>query len=218
MLLSAFIVLLIGVLIAAVISFAIMGLVQVRRTRTLDRQAQEMKMRFSATDPFDVPRRYADFALISSGHSARANNVTYGRLGGRRVRTFDFRYEVGHGTRRMTRRYRVIVVEGDRELPAVLMWSGRDAGSWPLQTTQTIQRVACWSVRGEVELAEKVGDHCSSLVDESASLQTCGSVLMVFTPVRRGRGGFDRHGLADAVHAMRVIESHSAEQAEPDTP
>jgi hypothetical protein len=124
---AAFEYLLIAVLVAAVISFVVMGLAKVRRSRSLARAAHQRGNRFFRDDPFDVPRRYAKFALISSGHSPCAHNVTDGRLGGRSARAFDFRCELGHGTRRITRHYSVLVV-GAAECPhRLLMWSDADA-------------------------------------------------------------------------------------------
>ena len=87
----AFIALLIGILIAAVVSFAVMAGMRARRTHTTARISNGLQMRFSPEDPFDVPRRYPDFVLIANGHSPQASNVTYGRLEGHRVRAFDFR-------------------------------------------------------------------------------------------------------------------------------
>ena len=206
MLQIAFIMLLVGVLAAVVVSFVIMGLMQLGRTRTLGREAHALGMRFSAADPFDVPRRYADFALVSSGHSPRANNVTYGRLADWRLRAFDFRYEVGHGTRRATRHYSVIVVEADRELPAVLMWHDQDIEAAPLQARNSDAHVGSWTYRGNPELAAMLTNACIDFVEEGTSLEACDSALMVFTPVRRREAGYaDR--LTKTIRAIEVIEN-----------
>lgn len=168
-------------------------------------------MRFSADDPFDVPRRYADFALICGGHSPKADNVIYGRLGGRRVRAFDFRYEVGHGTRRMTRHYAVVVVEVERDLPRVLMWNDDDAESSPLPTRSADGHIACWSYRGDPEAAVALKNALGDLMSEGASVQTCGTGLMLFAPVRRREG---RRRLMEAVRATDTVDPPDRDHSE----
>lgn len=200
-----FMVLLIGVLIATVVSFAVMGLLQIYRTRALSREAHGLGMQFSPDDPFDVPRRYADFALVQSGHSPRADNVTHGRMEGRHVRAFDFRYEVGHGPRRVSRHYKVAVVEAKRELPDVLMWNDQDAESVPFQVRNSDAHLAGWAYCGNGELAAALKDACGDLADEGTSLQTCGSTLMVFARAGRHGGGYAKR-LGEAIRAIQAID------------
>lgn len=176
-------VLLVVVLTAAVVSFVVMGLSQIRRTRALARVAHKLGLRFSADDPFDLPRRYADFALIANGHSPHANNVTYGRLAGRLVREFDFRYEVGHGTQRAGRHYHVVVLETDRKLPDLLMWNDSDAEAAPLRCRGIDGHVACWSYRGNSALAAALADAREELADQGTSIEAGAGGLMVFTPL-----------------------------------
>jgi len=201
----AFMVLLSGVLAAAVVSCAVMGLLQIRRTRVLAREANKLGMRFSRDDPFDVSRRYANFALMSSGHSLRASNVIYGRLSRRPVRAFDFRYEVGHGTRRVTRRYSVVVMETDRQLPRLLMWHDRDAGDAPLEARQGDGHLACWTYRGSDDLAASARDACLALADDAVSIETSGTSLMAFSSAgSRGRGYAER--LTRTVAALETLD------------
>ena len=176
-----FIILFVAVLIVSVICFAIVGLMQVSRTRRLSGQAHQLGMHFSASDPFDLPRRYADFALISNGHSPRANNVTHGTLSGKTVRAFDFRYEVGHGTRRMTRHYSIIVVETDRALPETVMWKQGDTESVPIGTPQDNPRIGSWMFCGDSETTASIARTLGDLPAEGAAVQTCGPAMMVFT-------------------------------------
>lgn len=175
------------VLLIAVISFAVMALMQVRRTRLAKRDAQKLNMRFSPEDPFDIPHRYGDSVLVTSGHSPWATNVTYGRVAGRRVRAFDFRYEVGHGTRRMTRHYAVVVIETDYQLPHLLMWHDADAQFSPVQVRTSDGHIGYWEYCGDSELAETLSDVCKTTGSEVISLQTCGKGLMVFEPVGKRR-------------------------------
>ena len=128
----AFIVLL-GLIVAiSMVVFAVLGAMQMRRTRRLTWEAHTRGLRFAAEDPFDVPRRYSDFALMHLGHSPRANNVVYGRIGRRAARAFDFRYEAGHGTRRTTRPYSVITVDAELPLPSAILWNEADLSAAPL--------------------------------------------------------------------------------------
>jgi len=181
---TLFTVLLTGVLTAAVACFAVIGAVRAWRTRALGGESRRMGFRFSAGDPFDVPRRYADFALISSGHSRRAGNVGYGRMEGQLVRVFDFRYEVGHGTQRLTRYYKVILIETSRPLPRVLMWHDADAEAAPLQARPGDGHVACWSYHGNGEAASLLAGTQGLAHDVPACLEANATGLMVFLPAR----------------------------------
>jgi len=202
---------LIGVLVATVITFAVMRLRQVLRTRSLNRSAQELGMRFSAEDPFDVPRRYADFALINKGHGPHADNVTYGRFKGRRVRAFDFRYELGHGTRRATRQYTVIVIETDASLGKLLMWNDEDAEFAPLSARSSDGRQGCWAYRGSAELARRVGRALEGVNETTISMQSCASVLMFFAPARRREQGQARR-IERVIKVIDTIEAAADEQ------
>lgn len=189
----AFVAVLVGVLVAASVSFAVMGLGKVLRRRRLARDAHESGMKFFQDDPYDVPRRYADFAVISSGHSPCANNVTSGRLGGRILRAFDFRCELGHGTRRLTRRYSVVVAEAGQVLPSLLMWHGGDGDLAPLAARGMQAIVGKWSYRGPRALAEAVEPACRRLDQAQPSIEVRGSVVLIASPVRRA---IRRHALA----------------------
>ena len=135
--------------VAAAVAFAIGGWLQGRRRDRLARAAHEAGLLFSGEDPFDVSRRYADSALLGAGHAGRATNVTYGRVGGLPVRAFDFRYEIGHGTRRQARHYAVVAVEALGPVAPLLLWRWRDADLAPLAVRQATQRLGEWDARGE---------------------------------------------------------------------
>lgn len=189
----AFVAALVGVLLAASVSFAVMGLGKMLRRRRLARDAHESGMKFFPDDPYDVPRRYADFAVVSSGHSPCANNVTAGRLRGRTLRAFDFRCELGHGTRRLTRRYSVVVAETRLAQPSLLMWHTGDAELAPLAARDMQGRVGRWSYRGSRELAEAVEPACRRLEQAQPSIEVRGAVVLIAAPVRRA---ISRHALA----------------------
>jgi len=181
----AFVALMVAVLVAASVSFAVMGLSKVLRRRRLARDAHQCGLRFFPDDPYDVPRRYADFAVISSGHSPCANNVTAGGIAGRTLRAFDFRCELGHGTRRLTRRYSVAIAETRQSQPSLLMWHTGDGELAPLAARDVQGHVGQWSFRGSRELAETVEAACRHLGQAQPSVEIRGSVVLIAVPVRR---------------------------------
>ena len=181
----AFVAVLVAVLVAASVSFAVMGLGKVLRRRRLARDAHQRGLRFFPDDPYDVPRRYADFAVISSGHSPCANNVTAGGIAGRTVRAFDFCCELGHGTRRLTRRYSVAVAETRLSQPSLLMWHAGDGELAPLAARDVQGQVGQWSFCGSRELAETVQAACRHLDHAQPSVEIRGSVVLIAVPVRR---------------------------------
>ena len=205
---AAVIILLFGVLLVATACFAVMGLAQVRRTRALARVAHEMGFQFSPDDPFDVPRRYADMALVSSGHSPRANNVAYGRLVGLGVRAFDFRYEVGHGPKRITKRYSVFTAEVDRQLPSALIWHLQDEALAPLSVRLPTAQVDCWSCTGDEEFARQLVEACRPLAEEGISAQTQGATILLCAPVRKEQRS-RAISVARAAGVLRDIETRS---------
>ena len=184
---DTFTLLLIGVLIASVVSFVVMGLRQLRRTNSLARKAHEMDLHFSPSDLFDMPRRYGGFALISSGHGPRAYNVTHGHVRGVPVRAFDFRYEVGHATRRTTRHYAVIVVQTRMELGKLVMWHVDDAQAAPLSSGDAARRVGKWMCRGDLELACKLAEANGPLSDHAASAEVRNGTIMFCIPIEKRR-------------------------------
>lgn len=182
-----FTLLLIGVLMASVVSFVVMGWRQWRRTGFLARKAHEMKLHFSAVDLFDVPRKYGDFTLVSNGHGQRACNVTHGYICSCPVRAFDLRYEVGHATRRMTRHYAVIAVQTRKNLGDLVMWHVDDAQSPPLAISFTVETVGKWICRGDIGLARAVVGVSEPLSDRCASVEVRGDTMMFCLPVVRRR-------------------------------
>ena len=195
-----------GVLAFAMAFFAVMGLVQARRTRELASAAYDMGLRFSPDDLFDVPRRYGDMALMSCGHSPRANNVAHGRLAGMPVQAFDFRYEAGHGPRRMTRHYSVIVAEAQRELPRALIWHVEDEEFGPLAVRRPDMRVGCWHCVGDAAFARKLAEACRPLADLGVSAETLGPRILLCSRVERG--GLSRAlPMAAAIGVLQAVKA-----------
>ena len=182
-----FTLLLSGVLAASVVSFLVMGLRQLCRTNSLARKAHGMEFHFSPSDMFDVPRRYGGFALISNGHGPRAYNVTHGHICSAPVRAFDFRYEVGHATRRVTRHYAVIVVKVPRALGQVVMWNVDDDQAPPMLSSFGSRSMGKWICRGDMELASAVAEACSPLVDQCISAEVRNDTIMLCLPIVKRR-------------------------------
>ncbi len=172
---------------AAVSAFVGMGIAQSRRRRKLAGLAHQLEMKFAPEDPFDIPRRYMDFGLIRSGHSPRAYNILYARREGLVVRLFDYRYEIGHGTRRLTRHYVVLVVESNAWQPNVVLWHQADAEGAPLETRQVDGHVGQWSYRGADARACELAQACQELSDLNVSIETHDNAVLFCRPVSGSR-------------------------------
>jgi hypothetical protein len=204
-----FTLLLIGILIASVISFVVMGLRQLCRTNSLARKAHEMDLHFSPSDLFDVPRRYGGFSLISNGHGPRACNITHGHIRSAPVRAFDFRYEVGHATRRTTRHYAVIVVQARMVLGELTMWNVDDPQTEPLSSMMGSRRMDKWICRGDLDLARALAEACGPLGDQGVSAEVRNDTVMFCLPVENRRQDYTAClGCVDRV--LEQIEKYCA--------
>ena len=184
---------LIGLLGVSLVSFVVLGLLNRRRTRHLARWANGKGMRFSAGDIFAVSRRYARFAIVGAGHSPQASNVTYGRCNGLPVRAFDFRYEIGHGTRRLTKHYGVIVIETDRPLPKALVWHETDVDCAPMPIRAANRRLDGWRFAGDERAALALVEACRMLQPEAVSAEAEGKALMFCMPLHRWKRDYVEH-------------------------
>lgn len=180
--------LLLALLVGAVVAFVVIGIRQRLRRRRLAAQCQNLGLEFTPIDPFDVAKCFFDFVLISAGHSGRAENVAHGRIGGNRLRVFDFLYEIGHGIRRVVRRYSVVIVEPNRRLADVLMWNENDLHSAPLAVGEATQPVGPWICSGDDTAARRLADAAGNLAQLAASMQVVRDTLLVCAPAR-GLGG-----------------------------
>jgi len=186
----AFVVVLMVVLAAALVSFLLMGLSKARRTRRLARLAHEQGRRFFRDDPYAVACRYAGFAMISCGHSPRAHNVTDGRLEGRPIRAFDFRCELGHGTRRVTRHFRVAAADLPAPPGDLLMWHDSDSEFAPLAARDSEGRLGAWNYRGRTDLAAAVAGALGGADPPASAVEVHGTTLMIAGRPRRGRDDY----------------------------
>ncbi|MBS3735107.1 MAG: hypothetical protein KGY99_09305 [Phycisphaerae bacterium] len=128
-----------------------------------------------------MPRRYGRMALLSSGHSPRARDVTHGHVAGRGVRAFDFRCEAGHATRRVTRHYSVLVAEGV-EAPRVLMWHVEDLALAPLAAREGRTVAAPWRCVGEPSAAEQLAHAAGALGERPVSMEVRDGKLLLCAP------------------------------------
>jgi hypothetical protein len=166
---TLFLIVLVAILACAVISFAVMGLRQHRRSEHIGTWAYGLQLRFATEDPIELPLRLGRSQVFRAGHSCRATNVCTGRSGGRRVQTFDLRYECGHGTRRHPRQYCVAAVGLKRPRPWLLMWDLRHGVDEPLPARITPHRHRRWRTSGALYLAETLSQVLS---EDSGQEQT----------------------------------------------
>jgi len=208
---------LVGVLAVSVVAFLVMGLRQSRRTRALARAAHGSGFRFAQDDPFDLPQRYARFAVIGCGHSVRACNVMYGRVGGWAVRAFDLGFELGHGTRRIVRKCRATVLETDVSLPRAWLWRLDMLGFIPHLVWLQHGRAGPWAYGGAQQHAMDLANLCSPLLETAIGLEACGTVLMVCEPFS-GRDDLPLSGLMQmpsVIDAMRKYTDAGSARYEP---
>jgi hypothetical protein len=201
-------------LLATVVYIVVLGIRQWLQARKLSELAGKRSLRFSRDDPFDLPEALAEFALMKCGHSCRASNVAYGRLDELAVRAFTFRYEVGHGTRRMTRHYGVVVADVARELPELLMWNQHDADHAPADFHQTDRQVDCWTYTGNNVLADIVSDSAGALGEKGLSVQVRGKTVMLALPGRQDYTAWldPARRLLDAMAADTKIQPEGQDQ------
>ncbi len=205
----AFLVILMGTLVAGMVALSALAVGQRRRRRRLARAAHEMGMNFSSVDPFGLTQRYDAFVLTGAGHSPRAENVIYGRQGGWGVRAYDYRFEAGHGPGRLTRRYCVIVVETGGRLPEAMLWHAADAEAVPLAAQAATSQVGPWLVAAGESSAERLAGAFATFGSEPISIESHDESLMVFAAVRWAPEGLARR-IERVVAAVRVVSGGKA--------
>jgi hypothetical protein len=183
---DVFVSLLLCVLAIAVVSFLVMGVRHARRAQILAGFAYDQGLRFSREDSLGIVRAYRGYALIRSGHSPRASSVIHGHVEGRQVRAFDFRYEAGHGPKRICRNYHVVVVSGPSELPPAILWNVRDAAWTPLEVQPSTWRSGDWLCQGSDRVVQaarrRLGEE---LLEMGVSVQVAGRDILLCAPAGR---------------------------------
>jgi hypothetical protein len=172
-------------LVATVLYIVAMGIRQRRQARTLARLTAELSLRFSRDDPLELPEALSEFSLVAGGHSARASHVAYGRLDEMDVAAFNFRYEVGHGTRRLTRHYSMFLARVGHDLPPVVMWNTRDPDVTPVDMHRVDQHVAGWACTGSRILADIVKDTAGELAGKGLSVEVRHRQMLLALPGRQ---------------------------------
>lgn len=171
-------------LLAAMVSFVVMGGKDGLRSRRLQRLAQDHAIRYSRDDPFDLPQVYESFLLMRVGHSARACHVLHGQAGSTPLRLFDFRCETGHGTHRQTREYGVLVLQLPTSLPPILLWSDHDSQATPLEIRRDGYRLSPWSALGGEDQIHPLAARLEEHIPCPFSLEIQGQLAMFFVPMQ----------------------------------
>jgi hypothetical protein len=155
---------------------------QRRRSGRRSRQSHELAMGFAPEDPFDLPCRYARFALLGRGHGLRAHDVTHGRCGGYRARCFEVGLEQGHGPRRVIRRASAVALETDLDLGEALLWHDRDAEGRELFLSATAEQAGPWRCCGPAQAVGALAGACGLSGGAGASIEVRGGVLLLWVP------------------------------------
>ncbi|MHC4986556.1 MAG: hypothetical protein ACYTFO_10425, partial [Planctomycetota bacterium] len=180
--------------------FLIKGIAKRLHRRRLAIACRSLGMEFSGEDPFAVVQLFADFALLSIGHGARARNVAHGRLGSWRVRCFEVLYEVGHGVRRHARLYAAAVAEVPAGWDRVVLWHREDIDHAPLQVFRAEQGVGAWVSVGDPTTARQLAAAAHDVTDVPMGMEITREWLMVFAPI-------DGHGMSypKLIEALPII-------------
>lgn len=168
--------------------FAVVRLKQFHRTNVMARMANESGLRFSWRDPFEMPARYADFAVMNGGHSPRAYNVAYGMVSGAMLRGFDFNYEIGHGPRRMTVNHSILAYESETQMPFMAAWkfeSFPQDKPAPLAAWCANSLANKWAYAGDGEILKQLLRHCGTLEKELVNIQCSHTTVMFVLSPRR---------------------------------
>lgn len=204
----SFLIILLGALLAGLGALGWLARSQRRRRLGLSRSAHEVGMRFSATDIFQLSRRYACFVLAQAGHSPVAENVLYGRFDRWQMRLFDYRFEAGHGPRRMVRRYSVIVAETDLHAPRTILWDSRDEQPPPLVVQQPQGQMGRWWVVQGREYAAPLAAAFDEMAAEPLHIQAQDGMIIACS-ARRWQSGEIPQRLQEMSKALARLERHA---------
>ena len=87
------------------------------------------------------------------------------------MRAFDYRFEAGHGPRRLVRRYSVIVSDTDLDAPATLLWHEQDADHVPLAVQNPLGKLQPWLVVSGKSFAAALAGAFAEFAGEPVDLQ-----------------------------------------------
>ncbi|MFW6145977.1 MAG: hypothetical protein ACOC7R_01435 [Planctomycetota bacterium] len=165
------VVVLAGSLGACMIVLLALGVAQRRRRGQLARLAGRCGLRFSWRDPFGLVQRYGACRLMQAGHSGYVDGVLHGRFRGWNVRMFDFHFEVGHGPRRLVRRYCVVASELPQAVGPAFVWRRDPDDKVTAAPPPSAQRLAGrWHGSGDAALSRAIchawdGPVCSVVIE-----------------------------------------------------
>ncbi|NLF29859.1 MAG: hypothetical protein GX591_03105 [Planctomycetes bacterium] len=178
-----------------------MGAAQRRRRRQLARLADRCGLRFSWRDPFGLVQRYGACRLMQAGHSGYVDGVLHGQFRGWNVRMFDFHFEVGHGPRRLVRRYCVIASELPEALGPAFVWRGGDkAMAAPLPSARRLE--GDWYGSGDAALSRAV---CRAWGSSRSVIVECVGRLALFATGDRLSGVQRLAQLSDVVDCLEQL-------------
>ncbi len=173
-------------LVLAIGGYIVMGIRRHVSMNDLKRHAARRGVQFSHEDPISILQQQGQFSLLSSGHSPQVCDVMHGRIAQQVLSAFDFRYEVGHGTRRMTRRYHVALLHLPHTCDDLLLWSQGDDSGCPLAVLGKGKTFGAWRYVGSREQAERLAALVQDVSLPAACLEVRGeSLLMAVSNPRR---------------------------------
>lgn len=195
---------LIAILTVAVSALIGLGLLQWRRRRLLSRLALAHGMRFSVADPFAIPQRYAGCEWMRSGHSAYAENVIFGRLGGWLLRAFDYHFEAGHGPQRLTHRVSVVLAETPMTWRPVVVWRGDEVAA-PGVLSGTVMADSDWLAVGDLAQAKTLSRCWPEAGSEAVSIETWEATVVFVAPGRMTEAEFGSQltAVVDCLNALQ---------------
>lgn len=174
----------VGVLASATLAGA--GLRQRRRRGELARLAERLGLRFAVQDFMNLPDRYGRSLLMQAGHSAYAQNILFGRLGGCFLRAFDYCFEVGHGPQRQVCRLTVVAGDTSRPRPPAAAWQGSPAAA-ALICAEGQAGPDGWHWAGSAEAAAALRDAWSTAAGPITLLTAGRAVLAACSEQLAGR-------------------------------
>ncbi len=176
--------LLIAILLLSSLVLTGMGFRRWRRRGRLTRLAHQCGLRFSARDTFGLAQRYQGCYLMQSGHSAHAANVLFGQFGAWRLRLFDYHFEVGHGPRRVARRFSVVAADIPEAGAGAFCWRDGPAGTLGLPLSGAELSPDRWWRAGDRTLGRRITDCWPGGELESVGIEVVNSTVLFATADR----------------------------------
>lgn len=97
------------------IAIACAAWIVTRRRRALALWAKTRSLGFSPDRNYELDCCFPDFECLHRGRSRHAFNIVSGRIDGREITAFDYRYATGSGKNRQTHDFSAVIVTGPLE-------------------------------------------------------------------------------------------------------